>query len=79
MKFRGRLCYIQFNPQRRARFGIKFYKIGESNSGYSSGFDIYTGKKPELANKEIPTSEAVVIDLMQPYLDNGHTVFVDKR
>jgi hypothetical protein len=27
MKFRGRLCYIQFNPRKRAHFGIKFYKI----------------------------------------------------
>jgi hypothetical protein len=77
MKFRGRLSYIQFNPQKTARFGIKFYKICESNSGYCSDFDIYTGKKPKPANKENPTSEAVVVDLMQPYLDNGYTVFVD--
>jgi hypothetical protein len=46
IKFRGRLCYIQFNPQKRARFGIKIYKICESASGYCLGFSVYTGKKP---------------------------------
>lgn len=45
MKFRGRLSYIQFNKSKRARFGIKFFKICESKTGYSSGFEIYTGKK----------------------------------
>jgi hypothetical protein len=32
IKCRGRLCYIQFNPRKRARFGIKVYKICESAS-----------------------------------------------
>jgi hypothetical protein len=27
IKFRGRLSYVQFNPRKRAHFGIKIYKI----------------------------------------------------
>ena len=78
IKFRGRLCYIQFNPQKRARFGIKIYKICESVSGYCLGFSIYTGKKPAQAETQgILSSEAIVIELMEPYLQNGHTVFTD--
>ena len=78
IKFRGRLCYIQFNPQKRARFGIKIYKICESVSGYCLGFSIYTGKKPAQAETQgILSSEAIVMELMEPYLQNGHTVFVD--
>jgi hypothetical protein len=34
MKFRGRLSYVQCNRSKRSRFGIKIYKICESNSGY---------------------------------------------
>jgi hypothetical protein len=49
IKFRGRLCYIQFNPRKRARFGIKVYKICESVSAYCLVFSIYTGKKPDQA------------------------------
>ena len=45
MKFRRRLGYRQYNPNKRARFGIKFYKICESSSGYCLQFEIYTGKK----------------------------------
>jgi hypothetical protein len=78
IKFRGRLCYIQYNPKKRARFGIKIYKICESLSGYCLGFSIYTGKKPDRATTQgILSSEAIVIELMEPYLQNGHTVFVD--
>lgn len=78
LKFRGRLCYIQFNPQKRARFGITIYKICESVSGYCLGFSIYTGKKFTQAEAQgILFSEAIVMELMGPYLKNGHTVFVD--
>ena len=34
VKCRGRLSYIQFNPLKRSRFGVKFYKLNESKSGY---------------------------------------------
>ncbi|KAL3185115.1 hypothetical protein MRX96_030995 [Rhipicephalus microplus] len=45
MKFRGRLSCVRFNPSKRARFGVKFYKLCESSSGYCLNFSIYTGKK----------------------------------
>jgi len=67
IKFKGRLCYIQFNPQKRARFGIKIYKVCESVSGYCSGFSIHTGEKPDqAATQGILSSEAIVIELMEP-------------
>jgi hypothetical protein len=34
MKFKGRMKHKVFNPSKRARFGIKFYKLCESASGY---------------------------------------------
>jgi hypothetical protein len=78
IKFIGRVCYIQFNRRKSAHFGIKIYKKCESVSGYCLGFSIYTGKKPDQAETQrILSSEVIVIELMEPYLQNGHTVFMD--
>ena len=60
MKFRGRLKYTQFIASKRARFGIKFYKLYESNSGYCYQFKIYTGQDKTPGSDE-PLSESVVI------------------
>ena len=35
MKFKGRLSYRQFNPLKRARFDIKFYKLCESDQAFA--------------------------------------------
>lgn len=75
MKFRGRLSYKLFNPTKRARFGIKFYKLCESKSGYCIGFKIYTGQDQE--DKNLSASENVVLDLSKPILDKGYTLYLD--
>ncbi|KAK8771667.1 hypothetical protein V5799_010397, partial [Amblyomma americanum] len=78
MKFRGRLSYVQFNPSKRARFGLKFYKLCESSSGYCLKFSIYTGKSEKTpVTAGLLCSEAVVIDLLEKRLPDGHTVFMD--
>lgn len=35
MKNKGRLSYNQFNPSKRMKFDIKFYKLCESKSSYN--------------------------------------------
>ncbi|XP_054274551.1 piggyBac transposable element-derived protein 4-like [Macrosteles quadrilineatus] len=52
IKFRGRLSYIQFNPSKRARFGIKIYKLNDSKTGYCYDFKIYTGKETDIHPQE---------------------------
>lgn len=32
MKYKGRLAYKQFNPSKRARFGLKIYKLCEAST-----------------------------------------------
>ncbi|KAK8769229.1 hypothetical protein V5799_014306 [Amblyomma americanum] len=78
MKFRGRLAYVQFNPSKRARFGVKFYKLCESASGYCLNFSVYTGKcEQTTATIGMLCSEAVVINLVGDRLTDGHTIYVD--
>jgi hypothetical protein len=75
MKFRGRLSYVQCNRSKRARFGIKFYKICESSSGYCLSFKIYIGD--DVTDPTLPASTNVVLNLCAPLLDKGHTLFID--
>ncbi|KAL3225609.1 hypothetical protein MRX96_049170 [Rhipicephalus microplus] len=78
MKFRGRLSYVQFNPSKRARFGVKFYKLCESSSGYCLNFSIYTGKSEKTpATDGLLCSESNVLDLVGKRLPGGHTMFMD--
>lgn len=78
MKFRGRLSYVQFNPSKRARFGVKFYKLCESASGYCLKFSVYTGKSEQTpATIGMLSTEAVVINLVGDVLADGHTVYID--
>ncbi|KAL6438799.1 hypothetical protein ACFW04_003704 [Cataglyphis niger] len=76
MKFRERLNFIQYIASKRARFGIKFYKLCESNSGYCYRFKIYTGQDVLRGSNE-SASESVVTQLAEPILGKGYTLFLD--
>ncbi|XP_040063157.1 piggyBac transposable element-derived protein 4-like [Ixodes scapularis] len=78
MKFRGHLAYVQFNLSKRARFGIEFYKLCESSSGYCLNFSIYMGKDTKSdATASMLCSEAIVIDLLGDRLGDRHAINLD--
>lgn len=74
MKCRGRLSYIQFNPSKRSRFGIKFYKLCESDSGFCWNFFIYCGQDD---HQNMLASEAIVLELSRDLLNQGYTIYMD--
>nr|XP_018912762.1 PREDICTED: piggyBac transposable element-derived protein 4-like [Bemisia tabaci] len=76
MAFRGWLSYIQYNKAKRARFGMKFYKLCESKSGYCSKFKIYIGAEAN-ADKEFKVSEAIVFEMIERQVGLGHTLTLD--
>ncbi|KAG8239904.1 hypothetical protein J437_LFUL019476 [Ladona fulva] len=57
MNFKGRLSYVQFIASKRARFGIRFYKLCESSSGYCIRFKIHVGQDQTSAG-DVPASES---------------------
>ena len=78
--FRGRLSWVQYNPSKRARYGVKVYKLSASTgsaSGYTSSFRIYTGQ--EKVGKKTNVSGKVVTDLLETaaLFDKGYTMNVD--
>ncbi|XP_018897457.2 piggyBac transposable element-derived protein 4-like [Bemisia tabaci] len=76
--FKGRLSFKQFIKTKRARFGIKFYKLCQSDSGYIWDIMLYLGAKTEIADKyHIGKSGAIVTTLLEPLFKKGYNVFVD--
>ena len=64
------------NPSKRARFEIKIYKLCESSSGYCIRFKIYVGTD-KIPGTDIPASESVVLEVAQPILKKGYTLYMD--
>ena len=77
MKFHDRLHFKQFNPTKRARFGIKVYKLCQSagsGTGYIWNFKIYTG---EDNTNDDPAGTKVVLGMIDSLLDKGYNVYLD--
>jgi hypothetical protein len=79
MPFKGRLSWKQFIPSKRARFGIKFFNLCESDSGYIWNSIIYTGKNTKWNAKysDYGVGTKVVLTLIESLLDKGHCLITD--
>ena len=78
--------FLQFNPNKPNKFHLKLFMVSEQESGYISGFSIYTGKSSnELVSadatldKDCSITTKTVMSLLQRtrLLDNHRTVFFD--
>lgn len=67
---------FQYIKSKRGRFGIKFYKLCESNSSCCYRFTIYTGQYA-LQESNKPVSESIAIQLVESILGKGYTLFLD--
>ncbi|KAM4807675.1 piggyBac transposable element-derived protein 4-like [Rhinophrynus dorsalis] len=79
--FKGRLVFRQYIPNKRSRYGIKFYKLCESSTGYTKFFRIYVGKDKSLEPLNCPPTlnitGKIVWDLIAPLLGRGYHLYVD--
>ncbi|XP_047487916.1 piggyBac transposable element-derived protein 4-like isoform X1 [Penaeus chinensis] len=76
--FKGRHQALQYNPSKRARRGLKVYKLCSSDgpeAGYTAAFNIYIGQD----RGEFPASMKAVDDLMKKakLLDKGYQLYTD--
>lgn len=72
--FRGRLSFRQYIKGKSAKYGIKFYALC-SFDGYVLNMQIYKGKTP--SDGETSKLETLVFSLLEPYLEQGHHLFMD--
>ncbi|XP_068103444.1 piggyBac transposable element-derived protein 4-like [Hyperolius riggenbachi] len=79
--FHGRLAIKQYIPSKRARYGVKLYKVCESRTGYTYAFNVYEGKDSLLEPAGCPsylgTTGKIVVDLLNPFLHKGYHLYVD--
>ncbi|XP_033359529.1 piggyBac transposable element-derived protein 4-like [Bombus vosnesenskii] len=77
--YKGRCYFKQFIPSKRSRFGIKIFVLCDCRTNYVLDFIIYTGKKTEISQSTstIGISGNVVMTLLQPYFEKGHTLITD--
>ncbi|KAM4702819.1 piggyBac transposable element-derived protein 4-like [Rhinophrynus dorsalis] len=81
MKYKGRLGFKQYIPSKRSRYGVKVYKLCESESGYTQAFRVYEGKDchldPPGCPEHLGTSGKIVWDLILPLLNKGYHLYLD--
>ena len=70
MLYKGRLGWVQYIPMKRSRFGVKYYMLCESATGYVWKFMIYVGKGIQLGQEypNLPMAARVVMVLLKPLL-----------
>ena len=49
--------------------------MSDSNTGYCQQFRLYTGQK--VGDSELLSNEAIVMELMAPYMSKGHTLHLN--
>lgn len=79
MLYKGRLGWVQYLPLKTSRFGIKFYFLCESKSGYLFSSIIYTenGTIMSVKYKKMQITSQVVLSLLDPLLDQGYCLTTD--
>lgn len=77
--FKGRLYFKQYIPKKRSRFGIKIFVLCDCETGFILDFIIYTGASTDCteSHPNLGKSGDVVASLLHPYLEKGHTIFLD--
>lgn len=77
--FKGRLRFKQYIPNKRSRFGIKIFVLCDVQTNYILDYIVYTGAATEIesGNADWGKSGDVVVSLLLPYLNKGHTIYLD--
>jgi len=75
MAYKGRLDWIQYIATKRARFGLKFYTLCESQTGYIWNSVLYTGKGTQFNQKYAEYTS--VLSLLDQLLGKGYCVTMD--
>ena len=77
IRFKGRLYFKVYSPNKPIRWGIKQYALCEARTGYALKLITYSGQNtvPLLGDGGVTSS--VVQHLLKDYEDKGHIVYMD--
>lgn len=74
--YRGRCRFIQYLPNKPAKYGLKFWVLNDSKTSYCWNIRMYTGKD-EARNRDTPLGEFVVLQLSEELKGSGIGITVD--
>ena len=75
MLWRGRLVFFQYIKNKRYKYGIKFFKIGQYD-GIIFWVSVYLWHSYN-NDKNLGQTDATVLQLAHYFLDKGNLLFVD--
>ena len=74
--FRGRCPFLQYMPNKPAKYGIKIFWLCDASLTYASNARIYVGRQPG-SQPEKNLGQNVVIQLTSPLKGSGRNVTMD--
>jgi len=80
LDFKGRLAFLQYNPLKRSRFGIKYFALVDCETKLLVKMIVYLGKQTRVdsrAKELCGIGGATVIKLLDGYYEKNHKVVLD--
>ena len=77
---RCRIAFLQYILKKPTQFGIKFFVVSETKTGYVLNFQVYTGAVSGVSSsssKKHGVAYRVVMELVENYEGKGHCLFID--
>ncbi|XP_014480528.1 PREDICTED: uncharacterized protein LOC106747479 [Dinoponera quadriceps] len=85
VKFKGRISFITYNPQKPTKWGIRIFVLVDAKSAYVYGILPYCGKltSQDLIKPDLPVSSRIVLHLCNKLLHSvpgcaGYHVYTDR-
>lgn len=75
-KFKGRLSFKQYIPNKPNKWGIKIWSLCDSLTGFNLRWQVYTGKD-DAARQEMALGSKVVLSLVHGLDGRGHQLYMD--
>ena len=74
--YKGNVSFRVCMPNKPAKEGILMYSFADSDTAYMLKFEVFTGKSKKQEESTFAT-KAVVLRMIEGYLDKGHILFLD--
>ena len=75
--FRGRCSFVQYIPNKPAKYGLKAFVLCDSKTFYVSNLEVYCGQQPEGQYKNSNTPTDITHRLLQPWKGKNRNLTCD--
>lgn len=76
-RFRGRCSFVQYIPNKPAKYGLKMFALCDSKTFYCSNFEVYCGKQPDGPYQVSNSALDIVKRLVKPIEMSNRNVTTD--